>query len=337
MAYAMLSWQCAYFLTYYPDEWIASYLDFASTGKSKSSSATKEDPKSVAIMEARSLGYKLGKPDINLSEDIFIVKEGKVLVPSFSAIKGVGKAALYEIKTHRPYKTVYDLIINPDGTWKHSKFNKKAFGNLIKTGAFESMDLVGEGTVFKNYKQMYTVFIEGYDELKRMSSRKKNNDVSGALQKKIEEVINTQPNDWTLNEKIEISKELTGNIDISLIVSPESFEYFQRTQTESIDHYKNEYSIYWVLVEDYQIKNTSTGKKYMRLRFHGESGVRYNANIWNINPEDCIKFNPNDIILARFKKDNWGFSAGVKDLRRLNQGKLEEDEDDKVLLEDPPV
>jgi DNA polymerase-3 subunit alpha len=32
MAYAITSYQCAWFLTYYPDEWIASYLDFASGG-----------------------------------------------------------------------------------------------------------------------------------------------------------------------------------------------------------------------------------------------------------------------------------------------------------------
>jgi DNA polymerase III alpha subunit len=298
---------CAWFLTYYPDEWIASYLDFATVGKGKSASG--EDSKAVALMEARSLGYKVGKPDINLSEENFTMKPGRVLVPSFSAIKGVGKAALYEIKTHRPYTQLRDLIVNPDGSWRHSKFNKRAFGNLIKTGAFESMGLVGPGKTFANYKQMFTVLIDNYDKLKKTSTRKKNNDAAAELQTIIQDVVANQPGDWTADEKIAHSKELTGQIDMSLVVTPKMMDYFSRNKVESIDSFAEEGDFYWGIVDNCTVDTSSTGKQFLRLTFHGESGAKRSCKVWNFNEDTDLVYEKNDIIVGKFKKDQWGLKT----------------------------
>lgn len=298
---------CAWFLTYYPDEWIASYLDFATVGKGKSASG--EDPKSVALMEARSLGYKVGKPDINLSEENFTMKPGRVLIPSFSAIKGVGKAALYEIKTHRPYTQLRDLIVNPDGSWRHSKFNKRAFGNLIKTGAFESMDLVGPGKTFANYKQMYTALIDNYDKLKKTAARKKNNNAAAELDTIIQDVIANQPGDWTADEKIAHSKELTGQIDMSLVVTPKMVDYFTRNKVESIDSFAEEGDFYWGIVDNCTVDTSSTGKQFLRLTFHGESGAKRSCKVWSFNEDTDLVYEKNDIIVGKFKKDQWGLKT----------------------------
>ena len=72
---------------------------------------------------------------------------------------------------YRPYNSIEDLLWKQDGTWKHSKFNKKSFENLIKTFSFDSMNIVGEGKLFKNYKQMYHVIIEHYDQLKKKNGK----------------------------------------------------------------------------------------------------------------------------------------------------------------------
>jgi DNA-directed DNA polymerase III PolC len=317
MAYAITSYQCAWFLTYYPDEWIASYLDFATVGKGKSASG--EDPKSVALMEARSLGYKVGKPDINLSEDDFTMRPGKILVPSFSAIKGVGKAALLEIKTHRPYTKLEDLIVNPDGSWRHSKFNKRAFANLIKTGAFESMGLVGPGKPFSNYKQVHTVFIDNYDKMKKISARKKNNDAVAEMNLLIREVTTNQPDDWTTEEKIEHSKELTGQIDMSLVVSPEMFDYFTKAKIESIDSYDSEGQFYWGIVDSCVVDTSSTGKQYLRLTFHGDSGAKRTCKVWNYDGDNDVLFKKHDIIVGKFKKDQWGMKTFPNQLRLLTR------------------
>jgi DNA polymerase-3 subunit alpha len=315
MAYAITSYQCAWFLTYYPDEWIASYLDFATVGKGKS--ATGEDPKSVALMEARALGYKIGKPDINLSEENFTIRGDKILVPSFSAIKGVGKAALQEIKTYRPYVKPADLIVNPDGTWKHSKFNKRAFANLIKTGAFTSMGLVGPGCVFDNYKQMHTVFIDNYDKLKRIAARKKNNDAVAEMNLLIQDVVANQPDDWTTPEKVEFSKELTGQIDMSLIISSEMVDYFVKAKIESVDSWENSGEFYWVIVDSCSVDKSSNGKEYLRLTFHGESGVRRNCKVWNFDSTRDVVFERHDILVGKFQKDQWGMKCFPNQLRIL--------------------
>lgn len=315
MAYAITSYQCAWFLTYYPDEWIASYLDFATVGKGKSASG--EDPKSVALMEARTLGYKIGKPDINLSEDDFSVRGNKILVPSFSAIKGVGKAALQEIKTYRPYTKPSDLIVNTDGSWRHSKFNKRAFANLIKTGAFESMGLIGPGRVFANHKQMHTVFIDNYDKLKRIAARKKNNDAVAEMNLLIQEVVANQPDDWTTQEKVEFSKELTGQIDMALIISDEMVEYFAKAKIESIDSHENPGDFYWAIVDSCSVDKSSTGKEYLRLVFHGDSGTRRNCKVWNFDSSKDTVFQRNSIIIGKFQKDQWGMKAFPNQIRIL--------------------
>lgn len=307
MAYAITSYQCAYFLTHYPDEWIASYLDFATGGKGKSASG--DDPKSVAIMEARALGYKIGKPDINISEECFAMSPGQVLVPSFSAIKGVGRAALHETQTYRPYTQLHDLVVNPDGSWRHSKFNKRAFGNLIKTGAFESMGLVGEGKTFANYKQMYTVFIDNYDLLKKTSARKKNNDAVAELMKIVGEVTSNQPEDWSRDEKIEHSKELTGQIDLSLVVSPKVLDFFNRNKIESIDSYAQENDFYWAIVDNCTVDTSSNGKLFLRLSFHGESGAEQSCKVWSFSKETDVVYGQNSIIIGKYKKDEWGLKT----------------------------
>jgi len=307
MAYAITSYQCAWFQTYYPDEWIASYLDFATVGKGKSASG--EDPKSVALMEARSLGYKVGKPDINHSEDNFSMNSERVLIPSFSAIKGVGKAALYEIKRYRPYTQPRDLIVNPDGSWRHSKFNKRTFANLIKAEAFESMGLVGPGKTFANYKQMYTVFIDNYDKLKKISARKKNNDVVAELEAIVKNVVATEPEDWTTDEKIVHSKELTGQIDMSLVVTPKIMDYFARNKVESIDSFADEGRFYWAIIDKCTVDTSSTGKQFLRVTFHGESGTKRPCKVWSFNEETDLVYEKNDIIVGKFKKDQFGLKT----------------------------
>lgn len=317
VSYAVNSYICAYLLTYYPDEWVASYLDFATDGKGKT--ATGADPKAVALMEARSLGYKLGKPDINFSEDSFVIKEGKILVPSFSAIKGVGKASLYETKNFRPYKNVDDLLFNSDGKWRHSKFNKRALGNLIRTEAFGSMDLVGPGKIFENYKQMYNVLIENHDLLKKTSNRKKDNDARALLFKLIEEVKINSPEDWTLDEKIDQSIELSGAVDVGLILSQEMLDYFSKAKIESIDSMEEEGNIYWTIIDSCEVKETSTRNKYLNLIFHGDSGARKNCKIWSWNPIKDILFKRGDVVVGKFKKDKWGLKSFPNAMRKLTK------------------
>lgn len=308
VAYAINSYQCAWLLTYYPDEWITTYIDYCATEKGKVSG--KEDPKAVALSEAHALGYEIGKPDINYSERDYIIKDKK-LIPSFSSLKHIGTSVLSEINEFRPYKTIEDLlfsktIIGPQ--WRHSKLNKRAMATLVKLEAFESLGLVGEGKMFKNYRQLYYVLVEKGEELKKAVSKKKKTHLE-ELAQFIEEAKELP--DFTLEEKVQFSVELSGTVDIGLIITPEVREYFRSQNIGSIDEWEDgdQDTWMWAIVKSATIAKTKNNKPYIRMRLYGESGNTQNCFCWNFNEKVDKPMPENSLILSRFKRSDFGFST----------------------------
>lgn len=303
VAYAITSYQCAWFLTYYPDEWITTYIDYCATEKGKQ--AGKEDPKSIALSEAKALGYEIGKPDINLSERDYTI-QSKKLIPSFASLKYVGLTVLNEINQYRPYKSIEDLLFNANDTWRHSKFNRRALGTLIQLGALESMDLVGEGKTFENYRQAYYVLVEHNDALKRAVSKKKKTHKED-LARYIEEARKLP--DWTLEEKVVFSKELSGTVDINLIVTPEISKYFDANNIKSIDEREDDDQWVWCIVKSCQVAQTKKGKSYMKMRVYGASGTDCTVFCWNYKAGKDKLIPENALILGRFKGSDFGLSV----------------------------
>jgi DNA polymerase-3 subunit alpha len=303
VAYAIISYQCAWFLTYYPNEWVTTYIDYCSTTKGKQTG--KEDPKAVALSEAKSLGFTIGKPDINLSEKEYIVKNNK-LIPSFASLKYVGSGVLGEIMQYRPYQTIQDLLFNNDGSWRHSRLNKRALSTLIKLEAFDSMNLVGEEKTFANYRQLHYVLVEKGDALKRACSKKKKTH-NEELAKCIEEA--KQLPDWSLEEKISFSKELSGSIDLSLIVTPEIAEYFDAKGIVSIDEREHDDQWVWCVVKNSVVAKTKSEKDYLRMKVYGQSGQDKTVFCWNFKPAKDKPIPENSLIIGRFKESPFGLSA----------------------------
>ena len=303
-SYAVASWQCAWFLTYYPDEWVATYIDYCAISKGKVTG--KEDPKAIAIKEAKALGYELTKPDINISEYEIISHPtlNKTLVPSFSSLKHVGKTAVTEIQQFRPYTSAKDLLVNHDGSWRHSKFNKSALSALIKLEALGSMDIVGEDKLFKNYSQAHAVLVDRYDEFKRISSRKKNNDITQPFEAAVAEVQTLE--DWTLPEKLEFTKELAGSVDFDLLVPKEARAKLDELGFESIDNW-TEKGNYWAIVASAGLATTKTGKKYMKLRLFAEANKEVTCFIWGWRGE--VNLVPNDVVVGLFDKTDFGHTT----------------------------
>ena len=304
VCYAITTWQCAWLLTYHPDEWVATYIDYCAISKGKVTG--KEDPKAIAIKEAKALGYELTKPDVNISEYEIISHPtlNKTLVPSFSSLKHVGKTAVTEIQQFRPYNSVKDLLINHDGSWRHSKFNKSALSALIKLEALGSMDIVGEGKLFKNYSQAHAVLVDRYDEFKRISSRKKNNDITQPFAAAVAEVQTLE--DWTLPEKLEFTKELAGSVDFDMLVPKEARAKLDELGFESIDNW-TEKGNYWAIVASAGLATTKTGKKYMKLRLFAEANKEVTCFIWSWRGE--VNLVPNDVVVGLFDKTDFGHTT----------------------------
>jgi DNA polymerase-3 subunit alpha len=282
VACSITSYQCSWLLTYFEPEWVSTYLDNCMDSK--------QEEKAEAILEIKRLGYSLAKPDINLSDTGWAINDQKTnsngkffLISSFSAIKGVGDTAIEEIKANRPYKDIYSLIFDEDDKWRHSKFNRRALEGLIKVGAFESMGLVGPGKMFDNYKQMHTVLIGHFDDLKKSTTlKKKVKQPREFLDEIIARVKLEVSEDWTLQEKIDMAEELTGNVDIEAIVPLAMQEKFAEKKVLSIDACDRD-GVYWGVVKHIEIAKTKAGDPFLKIKLMGDSNVEHMVMVFQVD------------------------------------------------------
>lgn len=299
-SYAICSVQCAHLLTYYPDEWICSYIESAVGDNEK---LTK------AIAEARSLGYTILHADINESTDEWSVAAERCLSPSLLSIKGVGAAAISEILCERPYVRAHDLLWKPDGSWRHSKFNKLALGALIKARAFDSMCIVGNEKMFSNYRHMYETIINNWNILK-----KKNAHIGfQAL------VDSAHCDDWSREEIISMSMELFGDIDISTIVDKHVIDNIEARGAMSIDSddVKNvERSLVWFFVGDVIKKRSKNGKPYIVIDAIGASSNHVRLFCWSVNESTTI--NRFSLCIADVNNDDFGMSTTRFKIREID-------------------
>ncbi len=135
-AYALVAYQTAYLKANHPVEFLAASmtLDMGNTDKLNQFRA-----------ELGRLGTALLPPDINRSEVAFAVepdpKTGNPAIRyALAAVKGVGAQAMGDILAERaangPFKDLFDFA----GRLDTKSFNRRQFENLVKAGAFVSLN-----------------------------------------------------------------------------------------------------------------------------------------------------------------------------------------------------
>ena len=172
--------------------------------------------------------------------------------------------------------------------------------------ALDSMDIIGPDKPFKNYRQLYYVVVENNEDLKRAISRKKQTHKE-LLKELIEQAADLE--DWSLEEKIKFSKELSGSVDINLIVTPKIRKFFSENKVDCIDNWKAEKNVYWAIVEHSTIATTKQGKKYCRIKIYGDSGMSYMCFLWNYREYKDKNIPENSLIIGNFKKSSFGLST----------------------------
>lgn len=135
VSYAVLSYKTAYIKTHYPVYWYCALLN----------SSIKDQDKVVEyIAECNKKDIKILAPDLNLSEDKFIIVDGAIRTP-INYLKGVGDNAIKGIKAIRPIKSFDDLMERRNKTW----INKTAIIGCIKAGCFDFEDSNRENMIWK--------------------------------------------------------------------------------------------------------------------------------------------------------------------------------------------
>jgi len=298
-----IAYFAAYLLTHYQAEWLCAYME-----------AVADVPlrRSKAINEIRSFGYDIVKLDINHALTEWTILEGKKFMPSFLTCKGIGLQAVKEIEHHRPYTSIENFLWNEDGSWRHSKLNKKCLDALIKINAFKSLNVVGDGCLFVNYRQLYYVLIENQTQIKQKTKRNPFKGINN-FHRLIEESKGID--DWTKKEKLEQYKDLIGDLDIDLVLPAELRQKLESKQITCIDEFSKK-DIYWFILNEVTIRNTKKGKQYALLNVIGEQNKVHKIYVWNYSNQ--ISFNENTVYLAKLDKNDFGFTSFPTNIREIN-------------------
>ena len=128
--YALIAYWTAYLKAHFPDAFMAALM---------TADMRWTDRLAIEISECKKMGLKVLGPDINQSYGDFGIVGGENTIRfGLSGIKNMGKALVEDIviperDKNGPFKSVCDFAKRVDST----KFNKKSWEAVIKTGAFD--------------------------------------------------------------------------------------------------------------------------------------------------------------------------------------------------------
>ena len=124
-AYAIVSYQTAWLKYYYPAEYMAAIM-----------TSVADNPGKIAeyIQTCRQMGIGILPPDINKSEGMFSVEDGKIRY-GLTAVKGIGHPVMAALEADRekngPYKSLSDLAERLSS----KEINRRTLESFIKSGA----------------------------------------------------------------------------------------------------------------------------------------------------------------------------------------------------------
>ena len=306
-SYAIDSFMCAYLETYHEAEWLCSYLE---------SQMGNADARGAAIAIVKSFGYAVGKVDVNLSTDRWVIgPDGRTFIPPLLSVKGVGQSAVDEIVANRPYSSVEDLLWDADGKWRHSKFNKRAMENLIKVGAFESMGIVGPvpasakpGRVqFANLHHMHAVLIDNQELLRKRYGRE--------LLPRL--AIELDVEEWSNAERATFHRDLIGDLNVDFVLDRDVQTRLTERGVLSIDDMREgSKSIAWfVVTAQKHLVTKKNGRPYLMLVAVGSAGAPHRINVWGA--AENVHLEENAAYIAELERNEWGLSTRINAVRRV--------------------
>ncbi|OBR91899.1 DNA polymerase III subunit alpha [Clostridium ragsdalei P11] len=207
-AYAVVAFQTAYLMYYYPTEYTAAMLN-----------SVKGDSEKVAyyIRFAKSIGIEIMPPSINESCTKFTVEDGNIRF-GLSAIKNVGENVIDSIvrsrSKHGKFKDLVDFCNSID----LNSINKRVVESLIKAGAFDCFGVLRSQLIAVHEKVIDSV----------TNSRKKNIEGQVSLFSQIEEssvrIKYPSIEEFKKMDMLAMEKEMTG-----LYLSGHPLEEYART------------------------------------------------------------------------------------------------------------
>lgn len=153
VAYAYIAYQMAYLKLKYPEYFIIEMINGKDSDKLRDS-----------ISYLKSKGFRIVKPDINLSKNAFYVRNKDVIMP-FTQVKGINEEFAKKIIEVRDtgFKDIFDFA------YKSKDFiNIDIFKILVKAGVFDSF-MINRHTLMENMESIinYANLSDGTDIIKK--------------------------------------------------------------------------------------------------------------------------------------------------------------------------
>ena len=237
-AYAVIGYQTAYLMKYYPVETIAAMLNSVMGTSEK-----------VAhyIAFAESLGIQVLRPDINESYSKFTVKGDKIRF-GLAAIKNVGFNVVETIVDSRNKKGLFESLMDFINKIDLSSVNKRSIESLIKAGALDG---------FKVYRSK---LLAVYEKLMDGVASDKKRNIDGqmsffAIEESIELPEINYPNikEFAKKNLLSMEKEMTG-----LYLSGHPLdEYVDSLKVQTSTNIENIYKSYQIIKENFNTSDLS--------------------------------------------------------------------------------
>ncbi|WP_026885211.1 DNA polymerase III subunit alpha [Clostridium beijerinckii] len=193
-AYAVVGYQTAYLMKYYPVEMIAAMLN---------SIMGISEKVAYYIGIAEELGIQVLPPNINESFSKFTVKDNKIRF-GLAAIKNVGTNVVASIVKARAEKGKFELLVDFINKMEPSSINKRAIECLIKAGALDDFN------VFRS--KMLAVHEKLIDNISSDKRRNIDGQISLFASEELKNPEVSYPNIKEFNKRnlLAMEKEMTG-------------------------------------------------------------------------------------------------------------------------------
>ena len=287
VCYSIISYQCAWLMSYYEGEWLAAYLDKVSDKKKES-----------AIATAKTLGYTISKLNVNISGKQWEYDEStNSLLQPLTTIKGLGDAAMEQVVNNRPFHTVEDFLFHPDV--KYSKLNKQALDVRVRAGACDHL----KDDRFTGMKHFWSAVV-----VDRPKNKKK-------FGENIE--LYKAEGDFSRDELISQKSDLTGIFPFDLVMSDSVRVKLEQLPGVPISEYEVAMSVesseddqllVWFVPRKLLKKKTTRGKEYWILKVVDSNNAMVDIKCWNPSENDTIYVNQPYMAKLDYS-EQWGFST----------------------------
>ncbi len=291
--YAYLAYQTAYLKAHYPGEYMSAVLNHAGS----------IDKITFFMEECKRMTIKVLGPDINESLNGFSVNKNGEIRFGLGGLKGVGEAAIETIITERNKSGHFKDMVDFIKRVLSRSVNKKSLESLAYSGTFDCFHEYHRAQFFHvadgdrtNGLEKLINYAQALQNVNAGTTNTLFGDLPSAMQVPVPKI--TVCEEWTLTEKLDHEKDITGMFMSGHPLDHFSFEmrHYQFTPINDFNEVRDTLSVNLNqlgrnfklagLVTEVQHRMTKTGKNFGSFVIEDFTG-KTDFILWS---EDYIKF-----------------------------------------------